>query len=216
MGAADGNHRHRRRCQLPKGELVTDISMGAPADTNDTSPSTATLRFLETDPLAEMLCVRAGPPTWLILVDPMLDELASSLIVSQPAVTLAPGCLHAAASVPQEGQASLVDTSSPVMATQCAMNPPSSSPVQDMPWDNPLSWVLWHLGRIVRLGHLGSNRTSTWRVLRRHKMAIQLAKPPDPSTSTKDETMPDPSNATPMSCEATWCLPRFAKEVQLK
>jgi hypothetical protein len=82
MGGDDGNRRHRRRCQLRKGKLAMDISMGAPTDTNGTSPSTATRRFLEPDPLAEMLCVGVGPPTWLILVDPMLDELASSLIVS--------------------------------------------------------------------------------------------------------------------------------------
>ena len=94
-----------------------DISIGAPADTNNASPSTAARSFLEPDLLAEMLCVGAGPPTWLVLVDPMLDELAASLVASRPAVTPATGCLHAAASVPREVQASLVDTSSPVMAT---------------------------------------------------------------------------------------------------
>jgi len=107
--------------------------MGAPAVNNDAYPSTATRRFLEPDPLAETLCVGAGPPTWLVSVDPMLDQLAASLVASRPAVTPATGCLHAAASVPREVQASLVDDSSPVMTTQCAMDPPPSSPVQDMP-----------------------------------------------------------------------------------
>ena len=94
-----------------------DIRMGAPVDTNDASPSTATRRFLELDPLAKTLCVGVGPPTLLVSVDPILDELAASLVVSRPAVTPATECLHAAASVPQEVQASLVDAGSPVMAT---------------------------------------------------------------------------------------------------
>jgi len=82
------------------GEPAPDISMGAPAGyASDATASTVARGFLEPDPLAEELCEGAGPPIWLVSVDPMLDELAASLVVSRPAVTPAPGCLHAAASV---------------------------------------------------------------------------------------------------------------------
>ena len=107
--------------------------MDAPADTNDVSPSSAARCFLEPDLLAEALCVGVDPPTWLISVDLKLDELATLLVASRQAVTPMPGCLHAVASAPQEVQASLVDTSSPVTATKCAMDLPLSSPVQDTP-----------------------------------------------------------------------------------
>jgi hypothetical protein len=107
--------------------------MGASADTNDASPSTVARCFLEPDLLAKALCVGADTPTWLVSVDPTLDELVALLVASRSAVTPAPRCLHAAASAPQEVQASLVDTSSPVTATQCTVDPPQSSPVQDTP-----------------------------------------------------------------------------------
>lgn len=41
----------------------------------------ATRCFPELDPLVAMLCEGAGPPAW---VDPMLDELAASLVMSRP------------------------------------------------------------------------------------------------------------------------------------
>jgi hypothetical protein len=71
--------------------------------------------------MSEALCEGAGPPTWFDSVDPMLDELAASLVASRPAVTPAPGCLH------------VVDTTSLVTASQCTTDPPLSSPVQGMP-----------------------------------------------------------------------------------
>ena len=107
--------------------------MGAPADTNDASPSSAARCFLKPDLLVEALCMGAYPTTWLVSVDPMLDELAALLVASRPAVTPMPGCLHAVASAPQEVQASLVVITYTVTATQCAMDPPLSSPVHDTP-----------------------------------------------------------------------------------
>jgi hypothetical protein len=50
-----------------------------------------------------------------------------------PAVTLAHGWLHAAATVSQEVQASLVDSSFPATAPLCMADQPPSSPVQGMP-----------------------------------------------------------------------------------
>jgi hypothetical protein len=131
VGCADGSRRRWRRHRRHRGQAATDISMGAPVDyTGDASASTAARCFLEPDPLAEALCVGAGPPAGLVLIDPMLDELAASLVVSRPAVAPALGCLHAAATVSQEVQASLVDTCSPVMIPQGTTDLPPSSPVQ--------------------------------------------------------------------------------------
>ena len=101
--------------------------MGAPTDY--ATASTAARGFLEPDPLAEALCEGAWPPVWLVSVDPMLDELAASLVASRPAVTPAPGCLHATATVSQVVQASVVDTNSPVTGPQCTTDLPPSSPV---------------------------------------------------------------------------------------
>jgi hypothetical protein len=57
--------------------------MGAPADYIDDATALAVARCsFEPDPLAEALCECAGPPAWLVSVDPMLDELASLLVAS--------------------------------------------------------------------------------------------------------------------------------------
>jgi hypothetical protein len=61
----------------------------------------------------------AGPPTWLVLVNPMLDELAASLVVNRPAVTSATRFLHAVASVPQEVQDSLMVRDGPTSVVAC-------------------------------------------------------------------------------------------------
>ena len=74
----------------------------------------------------------ADPPTWLLSVDPMLNELAALLVVSRPAVTPMPRCLHAVGSAPQEVQASLVDTRPSTTAPQCTTDSPPLSPVQCM------------------------------------------------------------------------------------
>jgi hypothetical protein len=91
--------------------------MGAPADyADDATASTAARYFLEPDPLAEALCEGARPLAWVFSIDPMLDELAASLVASRQAVTPAPGCLQAATTASQEVQASLVDTHPPATA----------------------------------------------------------------------------------------------------
>ena len=60
-----------------------DISIDAPTDyADDTTAWTATCCFLKLDPLVEALCKGVGPPAWLDSVDPMLVELATSLVVS--------------------------------------------------------------------------------------------------------------------------------------
>ena len=66
------------------GEPAPDISMGAPAGyASDATASTVARCFLEPDPLVEALCEGTGPPAWVASVDPMLDELAASLIASR-------------------------------------------------------------------------------------------------------------------------------------
>jgi hypothetical protein len=62
-----------------------------------------------TDPLALALCEGAGPPVW---VDPMLDELAASLVVSWStgASVLHPSTPTVAS---LEAQAALADSRSP-------------------------------------------------------------------------------------------------------
>ena len=77
-GAGRGRRQHRRRKTKPKV-----IGTGAPADHADKAPtSTAALCFPEPDPLALALCVSAGPPALVVSFDPMLEELAASLVVS--------------------------------------------------------------------------------------------------------------------------------------
>ena len=60
-----------------------DIGTGVPADhANNAATSTAALCFPELDLLALALCVSVGPPAWVISFDPMLEKLATSLVVS--------------------------------------------------------------------------------------------------------------------------------------
>jgi hypothetical protein len=74
--------------------------------TPDFADNTAT----STDPLVLALCEDAGPPIW---VDPMLDELAASLVASRS--TGVPVLRH---STPLEAQAALADTCSPQRMVQ--------------------------------------------------------------------------------------------------
>jgi hypothetical protein len=60
--------------------------------TVDAIASGASLRFLEPDPLAEVLFEHADPPTLLASIDPMLDELAA-LLVTRPVAAQATGDL---------------------------------------------------------------------------------------------------------------------------
>ena len=77
-----GGRRRRRRRHMTKPK---DISTGAPADHADNAAtSTAALCFPEPDLLALALCASAGPPAWVVSFDPMLEELATSLVVSRP------------------------------------------------------------------------------------------------------------------------------------
>jgi hypothetical protein len=67
------------------------ISMGVPVDyVDNTAASTVARCFLKPDPLAMALCEGTGPPAWVTSIDPMLDELVASLVVSRPAVTPSP------------------------------------------------------------------------------------------------------------------------------
>lgn len=81
------------------------------------------------DPLVVELCACEAPPAW---VDPMLKELAASLVMSPSAGAPAPGrsTVLAAAS---EVDASLTDTCSPVMAIQRTMGLPPLSLVRELP-----------------------------------------------------------------------------------
>jgi hypothetical protein len=64
---------------------VGDVSMGTPADFTDNAA--AAHYSPEPDPLVLELCTGEGPPSW---VDPMLEELAASLVLTAEA--LATGC----------------------------------------------------------------------------------------------------------------------------
>lgn len=166
-----------------------DISTGVPADY--ATASAATHGFLQPDPLAEALCEGARPPAWFASVDPMLHELATSLLVIRPAATPAPaGCLHAAATISWEGQASLVD-------------PPPSSAVA--PGDDSEVWP----PRFEPAKHMASTSTLTQDG---HS---------NPSTPTKDgqldcQASSNPSDVTPTPREAARRLAQFTEEVQIK
>jgi hypothetical protein len=45
---------------------------------DDAIAPTVACCILEPDLLAKALCEGAGPPTWVISIDPMLDEIAAS------------------------------------------------------------------------------------------------------------------------------------------
>jgi hypothetical protein len=78
------------------------------------------------------MCVSAGPLAWVISVDPMLEELAASLIMSWLVRTLVPGCLPTQAVASQEVEAPLVNTLSLVTATQWTTDSPLLSQVQGL------------------------------------------------------------------------------------
>jgi hypothetical protein len=65
--------------------------------------------FPEPDYLLE-LCASVGPPTW---VDPMLEELVASLVVSWPARAPATRGSLALATISLDAKALLVDSRSP-------------------------------------------------------------------------------------------------------
>jgi hypothetical protein len=57
--------------------------VAVPTDhTNNATISAVVHCFPKPDPLLLELCASAGPPTW---VDPVLEEIVVSLVVSQPA-----------------------------------------------------------------------------------------------------------------------------------
>jgi hypothetical protein len=70
------------------------------------------------------MCASVGPPAWVVSVDPMLEELATSLVVSQPARTPAPGCLPTQAATLQKVEAPLGGTRSPATAAQWTTKSP--------------------------------------------------------------------------------------------
>ena len=82
--------------------------------------------------MALALCVSAGPPALVISFDPMLEELAASLVVSRPMRAATPECLPATAA-PQEVEAPVADTCSPTMAAQWTTDLSLMSPVQGPP-----------------------------------------------------------------------------------
>jgi len=86
-----------------------DISLCAPIGcTEKASTVAAALCFFEPDPLVLELCACSGSPTW---VDPMLEELATSLIVNLVGVP-APGCPPTSAVSSQDADTSRVETGS--------------------------------------------------------------------------------------------------------
>jgi hypothetical protein len=66
---------------------------GAPAD-RFCPASTAALHFPEPDPLALAMCMAEGPPALVVSFDPMLEELASALVVSHTPEAAAPTTVH--------------------------------------------------------------------------------------------------------------------------
>ena len=86
-----------------------DISLGAPAGcTDNASTAAAALCFFEPDPLVLELCASSGSPAW---VDPMLEELATSLVVNLVGVP-APRCPPTSAVASQDADATQVETGS--------------------------------------------------------------------------------------------------------
>ena len=122
LDAAGGAGRSRRRQWWRQSKPTGDFSLGAPVDCADhAAPTAAALYFLEPDTLGSELCVSVEAPTW---VDPMLEELAASLVVSRLAGAKAAGCPSASVTVAQE-DTSRVDTCSPVkeLATLLVVSP---------------------------------------------------------------------------------------------
>ena len=131
-GAGRRRRQHRRHKTKPK-----EIGTGAPVDHTDRAPtSTAALSFPEPDTVALALCVSAGPPALVISFDPMLEELAASLVVSWPMRAATPECLPAMVA-PQEVEAPVADTCSPTTAAQWTTDLSLMSPVQGPPQLTP-------------------------------------------------------------------------------
>jgi hypothetical protein len=78
--------------------------------------------------------VSAGPPAW---IDPVLEELVASLVVSRPAGALATGGSLALATASQEAEASLVDTRSLAKTAQGMMDSPPWLSMQGQPLVTP-------------------------------------------------------------------------------
>jgi hypothetical protein len=95
VGGANGIRRRRWRC---RSKLPREINIAVTLDYADNAATSV-------DPLALVLRECAGPPVW---IDPMLDEIAASLVASQS--TSAPVLCP---STPLEAQAALADTRSP-------------------------------------------------------------------------------------------------------
>ena len=100
--------------------------MGAPAD----NAATYAVAHCFPDPLVWELYASAGPPVW---VEPMLEELVASLVVSQPAG--APSLAPMVAS--QDVEASLVDTPFSAKAAKRKTDSPPLSLVLEHPQVTP-------------------------------------------------------------------------------
>jgi hypothetical protein len=79
-----GTNDPRRRCRQRWSKLPREVDV---AVTGNVASSTVTCCPQEPDPLAVALCGGTVPPVW---VDPMFDELASSLVVSPSVGASAP------------------------------------------------------------------------------------------------------------------------------
>jgi hypothetical protein len=103
-GLWGGANSARRRCRRRRSKLLRKVNAVGPLDYADNI----------VDPLALALCEGARSPIW---VDPMLDELNASLVVSWPtgASVRRPSPLTAAS---LEAQAALADTRSPPRVVQ--------------------------------------------------------------------------------------------------
>jgi hypothetical protein len=86
--------------------------------------------------LALVLCESAGPPTWVVSFDPMLEELAASLVVIRPMGATTPECLPTQEADPQVVEAPVVDTYSLATATQWMTDLPLQL---TPPWVGPLA-----------------------------------------------------------------------------
>jgi hypothetical protein len=67
---------------------------------DNATTSSATLCFPKPYLLALALCTSVGPPIWVVSVDPMVEELAASLVMSRPTRAPVPGCLPTQAVAP--------------------------------------------------------------------------------------------------------------------
>ena len=106
-GGTNGFRRRRRRC---RSKLPREIYI---ATTGNVATSTIARCSQESDPLVVALREGARPPVW---VDPMLDELAASLVVSRSTGAPALWRPFTQTTASLEVQASLADTrSSPRM-----------------------------------------------------------------------------------------------------